>query len=46
MISRFWYFEEGELDFTDKRDEEEAGIDAEFAKDESDVEVKEKEVDK
>ena len=39
-------FEEGELDYTDNSDEEETGIDIEFAKDESDVEVKEKEVDK
>ena len=39
-------FQLGELDYTDNRDEEETGMDAEFAKDESDVEVKEKEVDK
>ena len=39
-------FEDGKLHYTDNRDEEETGMDTEFAKDESDVEVKEKEVDK
>ena len=36
------FFQAGEFDYTDNRDEEETGMDAVFAKEESDVEIYQK----